>query len=103
MILFCSSSLLRVRCSLGYFCQGAALLLRKILIHLDDSAYQRRIDSAIRFASVSMNHQARAPNAFEAADADLFINSLIDALEGLLSAPASGETIASTKSLASEK
>ena len=54
----------------------------KLLIHLDDSAYQRRIDSAIRFASVSMNHQARAPNAFEAADADLFINSLIDALEG---------------------
>ena len=77
-------------------------LLRKMLNHLDDSAYQRRIDSAIRFTSVSMNHQARAPNAFEADDADLFINSLIDALEGLLSAPASNETIASAKSLSSE-
>ena len=78
-------------------------LLRKLLIHLDDNAYQRRIDSAIRFASVSMNHQARAPNAFEAADADLFINSLIDALEGILGAPVSGETITSARSLASEK
>ncbi len=80
-----------------------ARLLRNMLLHLDESAYERRIDSAIRFVSISMNHQARAPKAFKAADAELFINSLIDALHGLLNAPVSDETLAWVKSFASKK
>ncbi len=74
-------------------------LLRKMLSHLNEGAYERRMDSAIRLASVSMRHQARQTNAFRAPDADLFINSLIDAMEGLLSAPISDETSSSEKAL----
>jgi AcrR family transcriptional regulator len=78
-------------------------LLRKILAHLEEDAYLRRMDSAIRLASVSMSHHARQKDAFRSTESDLFIYSLIDAITGLLSAPVSEETAASFKEFASGK
>ncbi len=67
-------------------------LLRNALAHLDDDAFQTRLDGALRFISASMFHQARQKNAFRGAEGDRFFSSLIDALVGLLSAPESNET-----------
>lgn len=78
-------------------------LLRGALTHLKDDAYQRRMDSAIRLASVSMSYQARQKSAFRGVEAELFINSLVDEIVGLLSAPVSEETAATLKELASGK
>jgi AcrR family transcriptional regulator len=77
--------------------------LRKLLAHLEEDAYLRRMDSAIRLASVSMSYQARQKEAFQGLESDLFINSLIDAMTGLLSAPVSEETAASFKEFTSGK
>lgn len=68
------------------------LLLRGALAHLDDDAYRRRMDGALRFVSASMVHHARQKNAFRGDHAELFFHSLIDALVGMLSAPQSEET-----------
>jgi len=78
-------------------------LLRKLLAHLEGETYQRRMDSAIRLASVSMSYQARQKSAFRGIDAEIFINSLVDAIVGLLNAPVSDETAASLKKFASGK
>ncbi len=67
-------------------------LLRAALSHLDESAYRQRMDIAVRMCSVTMGNHARQKHAFKGAASELFINQLIDALEGLLSAPVSGET-----------
>ena len=75
--------------------QGArqtGILLRKALHHLDDDAFQRRMDGALRFVSASMSNHARQNGAFRGVHAELFFSSLIDALVGLLSAPLSDET-----------
>lgn len=69
-----------------------AKLLRTALTHLDEAAYRRRLESAVRLCAASMYHHARQKNAFRGQDAALFLNSLIDALVGLLSAPESDET-----------
>lgn len=74
-------------------------LLRAALPHLDEAAYLRRLESAVRLCSATMYHQARQKKAFRGPEADLFLNSLIDALVGLLSAPESDETKAVAKSL----
>lgn len=73
---------------------GAQLrkLLRQELEHLDDDAFRRRMEAAIRLSAASVYHQARQPNAFRGAESDLFLSSLIDALTGLLGAPESDET-----------
>jgi len=73
-------------------------LLRKSISHLDEAAFQRRVDGALRYISASMYHEARRANAFRGPEAQLFFSSLIDGLEGLLGAPESVET----KSLISE-
>ena len=75
-----------------------SLWLRTALTHLDDAAFQRRLDGAQRFISASMFHQARQKAAFQGDQADLFFHSLIDALVGLLGAPESDETRALIKS-----
>ena len=67
-------------------------LLRRVLPKLDGEAFDRRLESAVRFAASSMYHQARQPNAFKGYRAELFFFSLIDALAGLLGAPESAET-----------
>ena len=67
-------------------------LLRAALPHLDESAYRQRMDIAVRLCSVAMGNRARQKNAFKGTASELFVSQLIDALEGLLSAPVSGET-----------
>jgi AcrR family transcriptional regulator len=74
-------------------------ILRSALRHLDEAAYQRRLDGALRFIAASMVHQAYQKNAFRGAQADLFFSSLLDALVGLLSAPQSEETKAIISSM----
>ncbi len=75
-------------------------LLRSVLPSLDDAAFERRLDGAVRFIASSMYHEARRPNAFKGNQAELFFSSLIDSLAGLLGAPESSETKAAARSLA---
>lgn len=72
--------------------QRVGMLLRQALPHLNEAAYRRRLESAVRLCSAAMYHQARQKNAFRGKQAELFVSSLIDALAGLLSAPESHET-----------
>jgi AcrR family transcriptional regulator len=69
-----------------------SMLMRGALPHLDNEAFNRRMDGAVRFISASMIHHARQQGAFQGRPAELFFSSLIDALEGLLSAPESEQT-----------
>jgi len=75
-------------------------LLRSVLPGLDDAAFERRLDGAVRFVASSMYHEARQPNAFKGDRAELFFNSLIDSLVGLLGAAESVETKAIARNLA---
>ena len=88
------SALSKVRKSGGGGESGAQAgkLLRTALPHLDESAYSQRMDLAVRMISIAMGHHARQIIAFPAPKSDLFISHLIDALEGLLSAPVSIDT-----------
>ena len=72
--------------------QETGALLRKVLPHLDEEDYRRRMEAAIMLCSASMYHQARQKNAFRGHQSDLFLHNLVDALVGLLSAPTSPET-----------
>jgi len=76
----------------GASTQRLGTYLREALPHLDEEAFRRRMDSALRFISASMVHQAGQKNAFRGSNADVFFNSLIDALVGMLSAPESEDT-----------
>ena len=67
-------------------------LLRAALPHLDESAYRQRMDLAVRMSSIAMGHHARQKDAFRGPKSDLFVSHLVDALEGLLSAPVSSTT-----------
>ncbi len=75
-------------------------LLRSVLPGLDDAAFERRLDGAVRFVASSMYHEARQPNAFKGDRAELFFSSLIDSLVGLLGAAESVETKAIARNLA---
>jgi AcrR family transcriptional regulator len=83
----------------GQGAQQIGALLRVALAHLDDAAYQRRTDGAVRFIAASMFHQARRRNAFRGVQAELFFHSLLDALAGLLGAAESAETKAIAESM----
>lgn len=76
-------------------------LLRSVLPHLDEANFRHRMDGALRLCSVSMGHHARQKNAFKGASAEYFVSSLVDALEGLLSAPVSEETLNIAKQISS--
>lgn len=80
---------------------GAQLgaLLRAELAHLDDDAFRRRMETAVRLCAASIYHHARQTNAFRGARSDLFVSSLIDALAGLLGAPESSESRSITADL----
>lgn len=67
-------------------------LMHLHLSHLDEETFQERLQSAVRLVSISMGHHAREKGAFRSAAADWFINNLLDAMVGLLSAPISKET-----------
>jgi len=78
----------------GKSAKQLGVLLREALPHLDEDAYLRRMDAAVMLASTSMYHQARVRSAFRGKQSDLFLQHLIDALVGLMSAPVSKETAA---------
>lgn len=69
-----------------------AALLAQALPHLDRKSYRQRMEAAVRLCSASMFHQARQRSAFRGAQAEFFYNSLLDGLEGLLTAPVSSDT-----------
>ena len=75
-------------------------LLRSVMPTLDGAAFDRRLESAVRFVASSMYHQARLPNAFKGNQTELFFSSLIDSLVGLLGAPESAETQAIARDVA---
>jgi len=64
---------------------------------LDRATYHTRVEHAVRFVSAAMNQHAQQPRAFKGKSADIFVQNLIDALEGLLKAPVSAETRAATE------
>ena len=72
--------------------QQTGVLLRKVLPHLDEETYRRRMEAAIMLCSASMYRQARQKNAFRGHQSDLFLHNLLDAMVGLLSASVSPET-----------
>lgn len=76
----------------GESAHQTGILLRNKLSHLDEPAYRRRMDGALRYVSASMVHHARQKNAFRGETGELFFYSLIDGLVGLLNAPESAET-----------
>lgn len=76
----------------GESAQQTGILLRSKLSHLDEAAYRRRMDGALRYVSAAMVHHARQKNAFRGETGELFFYSLIDGLVGLLNAPESAET-----------
>lgn len=77
-----------------------SILLKTALPHLDNRAYQRRMETAVRLCSASMYHQARQKNAFRGDQGELFFHSLMDSLVALLSAPESTKTKALAKAVA---
>jgi AcrR family transcriptional regulator len=83
----------------GQGAQQVGEWLRRALAHLDDEAFEQRIDGAVRFIGASMFHQAGRKDAFRGAQAEFFFHSLIDALVGLLCAAESDETRAAAASM----
>lgn len=83
----------------GETARETGALLRAALPQLDEAAFQRRMDGAVRYVSAAMVHRARQKGAFRGLEGELFFSSLIDALVGLLAAPESEETRAISKSL----
>jgi len=76
-------------------------LLRETLTELDDDAFRRRMEFAVRYCSAAMYQQARVANAFRGPEAELFLSTLIDSLTGLLGAEESDETRAVARTLKS--
>ena len=93
-------TLLSVRKSDGSTDVQIATLLRHALPHLDADGYERRLEAAIRFASVSMHAHSHQPHAFRGKTSDLFFESLLDILVGLLSAKESDQTLELSKQVA---
>lgn len=87
-----SRVLVSVRKKSGNTDARIAALLRRALPHLDVDGYNRRLEAAIRFVSVSMHAHSHQPNAFRGKTSDLFFEGLLDALVGLLGAEESPQT-----------
>jgi len=77
---------------LGDSAYEIGVLLQKALPHLDRDTYLTRVEHVLRLISAAMNQHAQQPRAFSGKSADIFIQTLIDALEGLFKAPISAET-----------
>ena len=83
--------------ALGDSAFETGVLLQKALPHLDRVTYHTRVEHAFRFVSAAMNQHAQQPRAFKGKSAEIFVQNLIDALEGLLKAPVSAETRAASE------
>lgn len=99
-----ASALTRVQQQGGGGDSGVRLrrLLRAELDHLDDDAFRRRMELAVRLCASAMSQHAWAPGAFRGDHAELFISSLTDGLAGLLGAAESPETRALARTVASD-
>lgn len=82
--------------------QQLGRLLRNSMSHLDSAAFVQRLEAAVRLCAASVYHHARQKNAFRGPQAELFINSLVDALVGMLGAPESPQTKAVRRNIKSE-
>lgn len=94
------SALVSVRRGSGESDDRIAALLRQALPQLDPEGFERRLDAAIRFISVSMHAHSHTTNAFRGKASDLFFSYLMDALVGLLSAKESEETLKLSREVA---
>lgn len=61
-------------------------LLREALPHLDETTYRARMDLAVRMCSAAVGNHMQQKKPLKGAAAELFVDNLLDALEGLLSA-----------------
>ena len=66
--------------------------LRASLPHLDDSIFEDRYLTVVRFSNLSMSNQTREKCSFRGKNADLFLSNLVDSLVGLFMAEVSDET-----------
>ena len=66
--------------------------LKLALPGLSKDALRARLDSAVRFSSMSMSLHARTKSAFKGKSAELFYSRLKDSLVGILGAKESAET-----------
>jgi len=73
---------------------GAQLgvLLREALPHLDDKIYRTRMDLAVRTCSAAMGSYFQQKAPMRGPRAEFFLTSVVDSLEGMLSAPVSKQT-----------
>ena len=80
---------------------GAQLgtLLREALPHLGDKTYAARMDLAIRTCSAAMGSHFQQKSPMSGPKAEFFLTSVLDALEGMLSAPVSKQTKTASKQL----
>jgi AcrR family transcriptional regulator len=78
--------------NLGPSARETGHLLRLALPHLEASVFDVRMNYALRLATSAMVDQAKQPRAFQGKAGELFIESLIDAIQALLQAPVSPET-----------
>lgn len=95
-----TSTLASVRRGSGESDDRIAVLLRQVLPQLDSEGFERRLNSAIRFISVSMYSHSHQTNAFQGKVSDLFFSHLMDTLVGLLSADESKETLKLSREVA---
>ena len=94
LVLLESSALDRIGRSAAGGSSGQALAerLKQALSGLDEVAYRQRMELAVRLCASAIYRHARQRNGFRGRAADLFLSGLVDALEGLLSAPESDAT-----------
>ena len=80
---------------------GAQLgtLLKEALPHLGDTTYAARMDLAVRTCSAAMGSHFQQKSPMSGPKAEFFLTSVLDALEGMLSAPVSKQTKIASKQL----
>ena len=71
---------------------NVAQFIRQSLSDLSKDALKTRLDSAVRFSSMSMSLHARSKNAFQGKSAELFYSRLKDSLVGILGVKESAAT-----------
>ena len=67
-------------------------MLKQALPDLEPELYNLRMEAAIRHCAASIYAHARQPQSLDSRASQLFINNLVDTVEGLLSAPVAPET-----------
>ena len=66
--------------------------LREQLPQLDESLFDDRYLTVVRFSGLSMSNHAKERNAFRGPASDFFISNLVDLLAGIFTAEVSSET-----------